>query len=130
MILVYLLFALTLSTVVMVLFGAKISERKRSEAFIAFFAVLMLIAWGVDAWLLPVIAIKGVGAWVPDLAVSIFGAMLVVSAVLSTRPQTPFVRARLHHNMRQDVEAIGFDIVLLILIVAFGLAVLRSIMMK
>jgi len=130
MIIVYLLFALTLSAILVVVFGATIPEQKRSEAFIAFFAALMLIAWAVDAWFLPAIAIKGVGTWVPDLAVSIFGAILVVLAVISMRSQGPLIRAGVRHSMRQDAEAIGFDLVLLILMAAFGIMVLRSIMMK
>jgi hypothetical protein len=129
MIIVYLLFALTLSTILVVIFGATIPEQKRSDAFIAFFAALMLVAWAVDAWFLPDIAIKGVGTWVPDLAVSIFGAILVIFTVIASRSQGPLMRAGVYHSMRQDAMAIGFDIVLLILMVAFGIIVLRSIMM-
>jgi|SRR5208283_2512924 len=130
MILIYLLFTLTLSAILVVVFGAKIPEQKRSEAFMTFFAALMLIAWAVDAWLLPVVAMQGIASWVTVLAVSIFAAILVVSAVLSTRSRGPLSRAGMHHSMRQDAEAIGFDIALLVLMAAFGIMVLKSIMMK
>ncbi len=104
MIIIYLLFALTLSTILVVVFGATIPEQRRSEAFIAFFAALMLVAWAVDAWFLPAIAIKGVGTWVPDLAVSIFGAIIVVFAFISRRSQGPLIRAEVYHSMKQDAK--------------------------
>jgi hypothetical protein len=130
MILVYLLFTLTLSAILMVVFGAKIPEQKRSEAFMVFFAAFMLIAWAADEWLLPVVAMHGIASWVPGLAVFIFAAILVVSAVLSTRSWGPLIRAGMHHSMKQDAEAIGFDIALLVLIAAFGIMVLKSIMVR
>jgi hypothetical protein len=130
MILVYLLFALTLSTILMVVFDAKIPDQKRSDAFILFFAALMLIAWAVDEWVLPIVAIEGIATWVPGMAVSIFGLILVVSAILSARSQGPIIRAGVHHSKREDVEAIGFDIVLLFLIAAFGIMVLRNTMIE
>jgi hypothetical protein len=130
MILLYLLFALTLSTILTMLFGPKIPEQKRGEAFIVVFTVLMLAAWAIDEWLLPIVGIEGVGTWVPDAAVLIFVAMLIASAAFSTRSRGLMIEARVHHGMRQDSEAIGFDIVLLILLMAFGITVLTSILMK
>ena len=130
MILVYILFALTLSAVLMAVFDAEIPEQVRSEAFIAIFAALMLVAWSVDAWLLPYVAMKGAAPWVPVVAVCIFGAILAVSAVLSTRSESTLMRGGAHHGVKRDVEAIGFDFVLLVLMAVFGIMVLGIAMLK
>ena len=126
MILLYILFALTLSAILTGLLGVKIPEQKRSDTFIIIFVALMLAGWAVVQWFLPIVALKGTGGWVPALLIIIFGAILVLSAVLSARSRGPLVKAAAHHSVREDAEAIGFDIGILVLMAVFGIALLRA----
>ncbi|MGE5173780.1 MAG: hypothetical protein ACM3MD_08125 [Betaproteobacteria bacterium] len=123
----YLLFALTVSTTLTALFGEHIPQNRRGEAFIGFFILLVLIAWAVDAWLVPAVAAGRSATWLPALFLIIFGAILVTSAILAARSSGPFVQAVVHHDNRLDAEAAAFDFLLWFAVLIFGIAVIRAI---
>jgi uncharacterized membrane protein YidH (DUF202 family) len=124
--LLYILFALTIAMVLTALFAPSIPEQRRGEAFIAFFIALLLAGGVVIKWLVPAIAADRGGAWMPALMLVIFAATLIVSALLSIRRPGSFVRAGGPHNHRQDAEALAFDIALWLLMLIFGIVIMRS----
>ncbi len=126
-ILLYLLFALTVSTTLTAFFGERIPQHRRGDAFIGFFILLVLIAWAVNAWLVPAVAAGRGTPWLPILFLIIFGAILVTSAILSARSSGPFAQAAVHHDNRLDAEAAAFDFLLWFAVLIFGIAVMRAI---
>ena len=127
MILVYVLFALTVSTVLTALFSARIPENRRGEAFIGFFAVLMVLAWAANTWLLPSLAAGPRSSWIPITMLIIFAGVLASSAVLSVRTPRPFQHAVVRHDGRLNGEAAVFDLVLWVALLVLGMALLKSI---
>ena len=127
MILVYLLFALTVSSVLTALFSASIPETRKGEAFIGFFAALMVLAWAADAWLLPALAAGLITSWIPLLTLVIFGGVLAASSILSVRTPGPLQHAPVDHDNRLNGEAAIFDLVLWSALLVLGIAVLKSI---
>ncbi len=127
MILLYLLFALTVSMTLTALFGARIPQHRRGDAFIGFFIAIVLIAWAVDAWFVPAVAAGRNAPWLAVLFLMIFGAILAASAILSVRSSGPLVRAALHHDSRLDAEAAAFDFLLWFAVLIFGIALMRTI---
>jgi hypothetical protein len=127
MILVYLLFALTVSSVLTALFSASIPENRKGEAFIGFFAALMALAWAADKWLLPALAAGLKTSWTALLTLAIFGGVLAASAILSVRTPGPLQHAAVDHDNRLNGEAAVFDLVLWSAMLVLGLAVLKSI---
>ncbi len=126
-ILLYILFALTVSMVLTALSAPWVPEQRRGEAFIVFFMALLLAAGASAEWQVPAIAAGSRGdAWTPALLLVVFSAILVVSAFLSVRPPDSFARAGGSHNHRQDAEAVAFDIVLWLLMLIFGILIMRS----
>jgi hypothetical protein len=124
-ILLYILFALTVATVLTALLAPRVPEQRRGDAFIAIFIVL-LAAGAAVGWEVPASAAGRVALWTPLLLLVIFAALLVVSMLLSIRPTGSFVRAGGSHNHRQDAEAATFDIALWLLMLIFGILVMRS----
>ncbi len=127
MILLYLLFALTVSTTLTALFGARIPQHRRGDAFIEFFIVFMLIAWAMDAWLAPAVATGRSTPWLAVLFLVLFGAILAASAILSVRSFGPLEQAALRHDNRLDAEAAAFDFLLWFAVLIFGIAFIRAI---
>ncbi len=128
MILLYILFALTSSMILTALFASHIRENKRGDAFIGFFVLIFLAALAMVEWLIPaVIAGRNPVVWTPVLFLVIFGAILVVSAVLSVRSSGPLVWAGVRHSNKQDAEALTFDIILWVMMLIFGIMIMRNI---
>jgi hypothetical protein len=127
MILVYLLFALTVSTILSALFSARIPENRKGEAFIGFFAALMVLAWAADEWLLPALAAGLKTPWIPLLTLIIFAGVLASSAVLAVRTPGPLRHAVVNRDSRLNTEAAVFDLALWFAMLVSGMAVLRSI---
>ena len=125
MILLYILFALTVAMVLTALFAPRVPEQRRGEAFIVFFIALLLAAGAVAEWQVLAIAAGRGGALAPALLLVIFAGILVVSTLLSVRPSGSFARAGGSHNHRQDAEAVAFDIALWILMLIFGILIMR-----
>jgi hypothetical protein len=124
-ILLYILFALTVAMVLTALSAPRVPEQRRGEAFIAFFIALLLAAVAAVEWqVLAIAAGRGV-VWVPALLLVIFAGILVVSTLLSIRQTGSFARAGGSHNHRQDVEAVSFDIALWLLMLIFGVLIMR-----
>ncbi|HEX9019937.1 MAG TPA: hypothetical protein VF903_01610 [Nitrospirota bacterium] len=126
MMLVYLLFALTVSTILTALFSARNPQNGKGGAFIGFFVALMLLAWAANAWLLPRLAAGLKISWLPVLALIIFGAVFAASATLSVRPLRPMKMATAGRNNRLDAEAAVFDLFLWFGLLIAGIAVLKS----
>ncbi len=126
MILVYILFSLTVATILTALCASMIPEQRRGEAFISFFIALLAAAGAVVKWFVPAIAAGRGVAWLPALLLAVFAAILISSAFLSARPGGSFAWAGRPHNNRQDAEAVAFDVLLWVLMLAFGVAVLRG----
>jgi protein-S-isoprenylcysteine O-methyltransferase Ste14 len=127
MILVYLLFALTVSSVLTALFSASVPENRKGEAFMGFFAALMVLAWAADEWLLPALAAGLKTSWIPLLTLVIFGGVLAASAILAARTTGPLQHAFVDHDSRLNGEAVIFDLVLWSALLVSGIAVLKSI---
>jgi hypothetical protein len=123
-ILLYILFALTVATVLTAAFAPRIPEQRRGDAFIVFFIVL-LAAGAVVGWEVPAIASGRGAAWTPLLLLVVFAALLVASTILSVRPTGSFARAGGSHNLRQDAEAAAFDIALWLIMLIFGILIMR-----
>ncbi len=126
MILLYILFALTVAMVLTALSAPWVPEQRRGEAFIALFIALLLAGGAAVEWQVPAIAAGRGVAWVPALLLVIFTAILVVSTLLSVRKTGSFARAGGSHNHRQDAEAVAFDIALWLLMLIFGILIMRS----
>lgn len=126
MILLYILFALTVAMVLTALSASWVPEQRRGEAFIAFFIALLLVGGTVAKWQVPAIALGRGVTWVSALLLAIFAAILVVSMLLSVRPGRSFAQAGGSHNQRRDVEAVAFDIALWLLMLIFGILIMRS----
>ena len=124
MILLYILFALTVAMVLTALSARWVPEQRRGDAFILFFIALLLAGGAAVEWQVPAIA-AGRGAWAPLLLLVIFGAVLVVSMLLSISQAGSFARAGGSHNHRQDAEAAAFDIALWLLMLIFGILIMR-----
>lgn len=127
MILVYVLFALTVAMLLIALFSASIPENRRGEAFIGFFAALMVLAWAADAWLFPALAAGSGRSWVPVAMLIIFAGVLVSSAVLAVRTPRSLQHAVVHHDGRLNGEAAAFDLILWSAMLVLGMALLKSI---
>lgn len=104
----------------------RIPEQRCGEAFIVFFMVFLLVGGAAVDWQVPAIGPSRGGVWVPALLLVIFAAILVASMLLSVRPGRSFARAVGSHNHRQDVEAAVFDIALWLLMLIFGILIMRS----
>lgn len=126
MILIYLLIALTFSTVLSALLSAYISEDRNAEVFIGVFVALMALAWAADVWLLPALAAGLKAAWLPIMTVLFFGAVLVASAVLSVRTPRLLRQTFAGHGGRIGAEAAVFDLLLWFALLIAGIAALKS----
>ncbi len=128
MMLVYILFALTLSTVLSALFSRRSPENRKGDGFIGFFIALLLLAWAMDAWLLPLLAANRGISWPGVTALVVFGAILVSSFALSVRTPRFLKQAALTgHEHRFDAEATAFDLLLWLVLVTLGIILIRSI---
>ena len=128
MILMYMLFALTVSTILTALFSEYIPQKREGEAFIGFFVALMALAWAADEWLLPALAAGHKESWLPISLVIIFGGFFAASTVLSVRTSgLPHQAIVNHDNRLGGAEAIVFDVILWLALLTVGITVLRSI---
>ena len=125
MILLYLLFALTVAMVLTALSAPRVPEQRLGDVFIVFFVALLLAGGAAVVWHVPAIAAKRSVVWAPVLLLVVFAAILAASALLSVSP-TGFARASGFHNHRQDAEAVVFDIALWLLMLIFGILIMRS----
>ena len=126
MILMYLLFALTFSTVLTALISARIPQRREGEAFIGFFVALMMLAWAAYEWLIPALAVGLKTVLLPVLLLIIFGGILAASTILSVRPSGLLKQTVGSHYNKPDAEAIVFDLLLWVVVLTIGITVLRS----
>ncbi len=128
MMLVYILFALTLSTVLSALFSRRIPENRQGDVFIGFFVAMLLLAWAMDTWLLPMLAANYAISWPGVTALVVFGAILVSSLTLSVRTPRSLKQAALTgHEHRFDAEAAAFDLLIWLALVTLGIILIRSI---
>lgn len=127
MILVYLLFALTVSTVLTALFSARIPQSRKGEIFIGIFVAIMVLAWAADQWLLPELATGLSTSWPLVLTLIIFVTILAVSLSLSVRTPGPLRQAVTNHDSRLDTEAAVFDLLLWLALLIVGITIMRSI---
>lgn len=127
MMLVYLLFALTFSSILTALFSTRVQQSREGELFIGFFVASMALAWAADEWLLPALAAGRKASWPPVMSLIIFGAVFVVSLLLSVRTTRPLGQAAIGHDNRLDEEAMAFDLVLWLAFLLVGIIVMRSI---
>jgi hypothetical protein len=125
-ILLYVVFALTVSTILTALVAGLIPERRWGDAFIAFFVLLVLCAGAADAWLVPVVAAGQRSSVLPVIFLIAFGAMLAASIILMTRSTRPLMQAAIHRENRLEAEAAAFDAVLWLAVLIFGIAVLKA----
>jgi hypothetical protein len=127
MLLVYLLIALTFSTVLTASFSAHISESRKGEAFIGFFAGLMVLAWAVDEWLIPSLASGLKTSWPPAITLAMFCALFVFSTVFAIRAPGPLRQAVSGYKNKLDAEAVVFDLILWSALVLMGIYLLKTV---
>ncbi len=127
MILVYLLFALTVSTVLIALFSARIPQSRKGEIYIGIFVAIMVLAWAADQWLLPALATGLSTSWPLVLTLIIFVTILAVSLSISVRTPGPLRQAVTNHDSRLDTEAAIFDLFLWLALLIVGITIMRSI---
>lgn len=129
MILMYMLFALTASAVLTALIAEHIPQKREGEAFIVFFAALMIVAWVVDEWVLPDLARGPIVSWLPTVLLIVFGGVFTASTILSVRKSRPLQQAVVNYNNRFDAEAMVFDLILWLALLTAGIIVLRSVVL-
>lgn len=100
MILMYILFALTVSTVFTALISEHNPRTREGEVFIAFFVALMVLAWAIHDWLLPALEAGQKTVWMPTLLLIIFGGFFTASIILSVRMSVPPQHAVVNHDNR------------------------------
>ncbi len=127
MILMYMLFALTASAILTALSSEHIPQKREGEAFIVFFAAMMIAAWVVDEWVLPDLARGHTISWLPTVLLIMFGGVFAASTILSVRKSRPLQQAVVNHKNRFDAEAMAFDLILWFAMLTVGLIVLRSV---
>ncbi len=126
MILVYVLFALTGSTVLTALFTGHTTHHRQGHAFMFFFIAFLLLAGVVAAWLAPAVASGQRSVFYPVVFLALFGAILAVSVILSIRSPLPAMKAVAHSDTRLDAEAAAFDFLIWLSVLASGIAVLKA----
>jgi hypothetical protein len=126
MILIYILFALTFSTVLTALFSARAPEHSKEELFIGFFVALLAAAWAADVWILPALAAGGHRTWLAAATLILFGAMFIASAALAAGGRRLRTQAVHHNESRFDAEAAVFDLLLWVVLLIAGIALMRS----
>ncbi len=126
MLLVYLLIALTFSTVLTAVFSAHIPDNRKGDAFIGFFVALMALAGAADAWLIPLLANGLKISWPPAVTLALFCALLILSAALSIKAPTPLQRTVAGHENRLSTEAAVFDLIIWLAVVATGISLLKA----
>ncbi len=127
MLLMYILFALTFSTVLSALFADHIPEDRKGGTFIITFVLLMILAGAMDEWLLPALEVRKM-AWPMVSALVVFGAVLVSSLALSIRlPRRLHQSVMVAHNHRFDPESTAFDLFIWVALLALGIIVMRRI---
>jgi len=131
MILLYMLFALTVSTVLTALISERVpqSQSREKEVFIGFFAALMVLAWAADKWLFPTLAAGQRTSWPSILVLILFGGVFAASTILSVKTSAPPRKAVVNHSGRLDTEAMVFDVVLWFALLTIGIVALRSILL-
>jgi hypothetical protein len=127
MILMYMLFALTVSTILTAIISGHIPQKREGEAFIGFFVAFMMLAWAVDEWLLPALAGGQKISWLPIVLLFMFGGVFAASTILSVRKPGPLRKAVVNYDTRLAPEAMVFDIILWFAFLTTGIIVLRSI---
>jgi hypothetical protein len=126
--LVYILFALTFSTVLSALFSKHIRKGREGDAFIAFFVALMVLGWAVNEWLFPAFASGLRTPWTAIAALIVFGTVFASSIALSIRtPGRVKQPVMIDHDNRFDAEAAAFDLVLWIALLILGIIMMVSV---
>ncbi len=126
MMLVYLLFALTFSTMLTALFSRNSTEERKGGLFIGFFAALMVLAWAADEWLFPALAGGRKITWPPAMMLVTFGALFASSLVLSVRTHRPLRQGTHSLDSRLGAEAAIFDLLLWFALLIAGIVLMRS----
>jgi hypothetical protein len=129
MILVYLLFALTVTTVLTAFISARIPQGRKGDIFIGLFVVIMLLAWATDQWLLPSLAAGLRTSWPLVLTMVVFVTIFAVSLALSVRTPGLLRQAVVNHDSRLDTEAAVFDLLLWLALLIVGITIMRAIML-
>ncbi len=128
MILVYILFAMTFSTVLSAIFSSRIPEDRQGDAFIGFFIGLLVLAEAIDKWLWPALAAGYKVFWPVIVSLIVFAAVLAASVELSIRtPRHVRQPIMIEHDSRFDPEAVGFDLLLWVALVSLGIIAMRRI---
>ncbi len=125
MILLYGLFALTLSMVLTALLSRKTPQHRQGHIFIIIFVVLSVIAGAGDVWLVPVVASGQRSLVYPAVLLAVFCAVLMASVLLSVRSTLPMTQAAAHRDAGLDAESTVFGSFIWLATLIFGIAVLR-----
>ncbi len=126
MVLLYLLFALTVSTVLTAIFAGQAAQHQQGRAFLFFFILLLVIAGACDVWLVPVVAAGRGTIFSPVALLIVFGAVLSASVLLSVRSQHLMAQTAGHRDA-VDAEAAVFDSLIWLAMLIFGIAVLKAV---
>ncbi len=127
MILMYMLFALTVSAILTALISEHITQKGQGEAFVVFFVALMIVAWVVDEWVLPDLARGHTISWLPIALLIMFSGIFAASTILSVRNPRPLRQSVVYYKSRFDAEAMVFDVIFWFALLTIGIVVLRSV---
>jgi hypothetical protein len=125
-ILLYLLFALTVSTILTALFAGQAAPHRQGHIFLFFFVLLLIIAGVSDVWLVPIVASEQRSAFYPAVLLTLFCAVLTASVLLSVRSPRPLTQAAAHHDTGLDAESAVFGSLVWLAMLVFGIAVLKT----
>jgi len=127
MALVYMLFALTATTILTAFFSEHIPQNRKGEIYIGIFVVFLVLAWTADVWLFPALAAGLRTSWPLVLTLIIFVAVFAGSLSLSVRTPGSLRYAVVSNNSRLDTEAAIFDLMIWFTLLIAGITIMRSI---
>ncbi len=126
MVLVYVLFALTVSAILTALFSGTISQHGQGHAFMYFFALLLLLAGAVGVWLAPAIASGQRSGVYPAVLLAVFAAILALSTILSVRSRSALMPAAAERVASLETEAEVFGSLVWLALMISGITILKN----
>ncbi len=126
MVLVYALFALTVSAILTAVFSRTASRHRQGHAFLDFFALLLLLAGTADGWLAPAVSSGPRSGVYPIVFLAVFAAILTVSLILSIRSGNTLKLAEGDRSTRLETEAAVFDSLVWLAMTLSGIAILKA----
>ncbi len=126
MILLYVLFALTVSMVLTAVFSRQAAQHRQGHTFIFIFVLLFLMAGMCDLWLVPSIASGQRSLVYPVVLLVVFCAILTASVLLAVSLPRVAAHAAGHRDAGRDAESAAFGSLIWLATLIFGIAALKA----